>query len=102
MYKIQDLARRNLKAINAKTAAHAGTGACLMSHTPNIKTTLKKLIKKISKEDIINETVPHNDIEEAQASSIKPEDLHAANTKSFKRQASRTISHKPQAPSTKV
>ena len=31
---------------------------------------LKKLIKKISKEDIINETVPHNDIEEAQAASL--------------------------------
>jgi hypothetical protein len=58
-----------------------------MSHTPNIKTTLKKLIKKISKEDIINETVPHNDIEEAQAPSFKPQAVRK--------------SPKPQAPSSK-
>ena len=57
-----------------------------MSRIRNTKTTLKKLIKKISKEDIINETVPHNDIEEAQAAS-------------FKRQAKRDTSRKPQAPS---
>jgi len=49
---------------------------------------LKKLIKKISKEDIINETVPHNDIEEAQATSLK-------------HQASKASSGKPQAPSCK-
>ena len=48
----------------------------------------QKLIKKISKEDIINETVPHNDIEEAQAPS-------------FKRQAEKDTSRKPQAPSSK-
>ena len=49
---------------------------------------LKKLIKKISKEDIINETVPHNDIEEAQAASLK-------------RQARKATSHKHQATSNK-
>jgi len=59
-----------------------------MSHIRNIKTTLKKLIKKISKEDIINETVPHNDIEEAQAPSLKPQAIQAS-------------SGKPQAPSSK-
>ena len=49
---------------------------------------LKKLIKKISKEDIINETVPHNDIEEAQAASLK-------------RQARKATSRKLQATSNK-
>ena len=68
-----------------------------MSHIRNIKTTLKKLIKKISKEDIINETVPHNDIEEAQAASVKPEDLNAENSVRFVEAASSKL----QAPSSK-
>ena len=59
-----------------------------MSHTRN------------TKENIINETVPHNDIEEAQAPSIKPENLHAANTQSFKPQATEK-NPKRQAPSSK-
>ena len=35
------------------------------------------------------------------AASIKPEDLHAANTESFKQQAPSEESHKPQASSDK-
>ena len=36
-----------------------------------------------------------------QAASVKAEDLHAENTKSFKRQAEKNTSRKPQAPSSK-
>jgi hypothetical protein len=53
----------------------------------------QKLIKKISKEDIINETVPHNDIEEAQAPSFKPQ-ANRPQAPSRKHQAP---SNKPQA-----
>ena len=35
----------------------------------------------------------------SQAASVKPEDLHAANTERFKHQASQTTSRKRQAPS---
>ena len=36
-----------------------------------------------------------------QAASVKPEDLHAANTQSFKHQAEKDASRKRQAPSSK-
>ena len=64
-----------------------------MSHIPNIKHGGLRM-----RPSIIDE------IHEAWARdrgyrSVKPEDLHAANTTSFKHQASRTTSHKRQAPS---
>ena len=54
-------ARRRNKATPAAAAVHAGAK---MSKKYNIK----YISKKYTKEDIINETVPHNDIEEAQGS----------------------------------
>ena len=73
--------------MNARAAEHAGIGACQMSHTQNTK--------------LIHE------IHEAWARdhgyrSVKPDDLHVANTLGFKHQASRTTNHKRQAPSKKA
>ena len=85
MYKIQDLARRNLKAINAKTAEHAGTGRYPMSHIRN--TSIHELAKKFPDKSYRElESLKHQAI---QASSGKPQ------APSSKRQAS---SRKRQAP----
>ena len=60
-----------------------------MSHTRNTK-----LIKKFHDQWCLDNGY------KLQAASVKPEDLHAVNTASFKRQAEKKIP-KPQAPSSK-
>ena len=52
-------ARRLSKATSAAAAARVGQRIFM-------KFNIKYISKKYTKEDIINETVPHNDIEEAQ------------------------------------
>ena len=87
----QKLARQKIKATNAAAVEAAGTGRSLMSHTPNTK---YKTVNWIT-----NRKSPSY---KPQAASVKPENLHAANTLSFKRQAQKASSHKRQAPSKKV
>ena len=80
----QKLARLETRATSAKTVEAAGTGRSPMSHIRSIKW-------------ITNRKSPSY---KPQAPSIKPEDLHAVNTKSFKLQAEKK-NPKVQAPSSK-
>ena len=85
----QKLARQKIKATNAAAVEAAGAGRSPMSH---IRNTRYKTVNWIT-----NRKSPSY---KPQAPSVKPEDLHAVNTLSFKPQAEKK-NPKVQAPSSK-